>query len=227
MTVSHLMHLRRIAGLGGLVIVAVLTAVLLAGPVAAHHGKGGHAGGDKGTNEAATFTFDVSGDLVGNVTVTKTVNANESLIHTGEPGGADLVLDMGSFLGENAGQSGWDGCFAQRSFSGVLQIVADKNDSGDGRSGFWFMAKGTDGTTDVKYGLSVTLVTIKPPPAAVWPYWLPVVGETATVTTVTGAAWKMNTSNGPGKKVACTGDGTTGGGTGDTLDFTITITRTG
>ena len=44
MTISHLMRLRRIAGLGGLVIVAVLIAAVLAGQVAAHHGRGGHAG---------------------------------------------------------------------------------------------------------------------------------------------------------------------------------------
>lgn len=44
MTISHLMRLRRIAGLGGLLIVAVLIAAVLAGQVAAHHGKGGHAG---------------------------------------------------------------------------------------------------------------------------------------------------------------------------------------
>ena len=44
MTVLESTRLRRLARLGALVTVAVLTAVVLAGPVAAHHGKGAHAG---------------------------------------------------------------------------------------------------------------------------------------------------------------------------------------
>ena len=74
----------------------------------------------------------------------------------------------------------------------------------------------------------VTVVTIEPPTEAIWPYWHPAeVNDIATVTTVSGAPWEVSTTNGPGKKIACTGEGTTGDGTGETLEFTIVITRTG
>ena len=47
--------------------------------------------------------------------------------------------------------------------------------------------------------------------------WLPDVGETVAIT---GGPWDMRLSGGPGKRVACLGEGM-----GDTLDFTIDITR--
>ena len=223
-------RIRRIAGLGGLVIVATLIAAVLAGPTAAHHGKGGHAGGDEGTNETATFTFVVSGDLIGSVTTTiPSINGKERAIGNNPEIGEDLELDMGVFLGNNANSSGWDleKCFAGSEFkftgSGV-GVIADRKNPGDGRSGFWFTAKGTDGTTDVQYKLAGISVDIPLP--AVWPYWLPDVGQTVTVATKVGEPWEMSTTNGPGKSVACTGEGTTGDGTaGGALHFEIAITR--
>ena len=232
MTVPNWIRLRRITGLGALLMLALLAAAMMAGPAVAHHGPGhdgGPPGGDKGTNEAATFTFGVSDDIVGSVKVTKTVSKNQSGIHTGGVG-ADLKLNMSVFVGKNAtstaGVSGadWDNCFAGGPFSGNLAVEADKKDPGTGWVSFWFAAKGKDGTTEIWYNLAVTRVEIEPLPA-VWPYWLPAVGDTVTVTTKAGEPWKLQHNAGPGKKVACTGDGTTGKGTNDTLDFVIAIKR--
>jgi len=227
MIVSHLMHLRTIAGLGGILLVAIMAAVMLAGPAAAHCPSHHHCdGGDKDTGggEAATFEITISGDLGGNVTTTNAnINGKESLIHNNPEIGENLELDMGVFLGNNATSSGWDltKCFAGSDFKftgSAVQVVADKNDTGFGSAGFWFTAKGDDGTTDIKYQLAVTLVTIDP--ADGWPYWLPAVNATSTVT---GGPWEMRHSNGPGKKIACTGEGT--GETEGPLDFAIVITR--
>ena len=225
-------RIRRIAGLGGLVIVAALIAAVLAGPVAAHPGKGGHK--DNGTNEAATFTFDVSRDIVGNVTVTKTVSKNQSAINIGVEDPV-LVRNMDGFLVvHNVGLTGWKTCFAGPFTGSGVQVSADKNDPGFGWAGFWFSAEDKDGKIDIWYHLAVTRVKIEPldPAGAVWPYWLPALNETATVTTVPGAPWKLQHSGGPGRKLACkgegtTGEGTTGDGTGETLHFTILVTRTG
>jgi len=228
MTVPNWIRLRRITGLGALLMLALLAAAMMAGPTAAHHRVGhdpGPGGGDRGTNEAATFKITVSGDLGGNVTTTKAINGKESSIHNNPPDGEDLELDMGVFLGNNATSSGWDllqrnQCFAGSGFKftgSVVQVSADKNDPETGSVSFYFLAKGKDGTTEIWYLLAVTPVTIKPPDGADWPYWLPALNETATVT---GGPWEMSHSGGPGKKVACTGEGT-----GDTLSFVIEITR--
>ena len=233
MIVSHLMRLRRIAGLGALLTVVVLAGVMMAGPATAHHCKGSHPTqppcdeGDRGTNEAATFRMDVLEDLAGSITVIRAINGKESSIQNVPENGEELELNMTGFFGENADLTGRNQCFAGGTFSGALQVSADKNDPGTGWAGFWFTAKGNDGT-EVKYHLSVTPVTIEPPDGAVWPYWLPDVDETATVTTLAhgfGGSWEMQHSGGPGRKVACTGDGATGQRLGDTLAFVIEITR--
>ena len=215
--------------LGGLVIVAALIAVVLAGSATAHRCKGAHASRCAGEAGTPTFKITVSGDLGGNVTTTQ-AQGPESGIHNNPPVGEDLELDMAGFIGHNDGTE-WNTCFDDGSggnqFSGsTVQVAADKDDPGTGRAGFFFTANGTDGT-EVKYHLAVTPVEI-PQPAlpAVWPNWLPdIVGQTVTVTTVTDGAWELQHSNGPGRKVACTVNGTTGEGTGETLHFTIAIKR--
>ena len=225
MTIPKWIRLRRITGLGGLLVVAVMAAVMMAGPAVAHHRAGhdgGPGGGDTGTNEAATFTFVVSGDLAGNVTTTQ--RHGESGIHNIPELGEVLELNMAGFFAK-VSLDGWGNCFVGGTFSVEGAVLADKNVPNTGKAGFHFTALGTDGTTEVKYKLVVTLVTIEPPPEAIWPNWLPALNETATVTTVPGAPWEVSTTNGPGKKLACTGEGTTGKGTGDTLDFTIVVAR--
>ena len=221
-----LLSVARAARIGALLTVAVLAAVMMAGPAAAHCPSHHHCdGGDTGTNEAATFTVDVSVDLLGSVTFNMTVNGNESSIQTrgtGDPPAEHLTLNMAGFLDNVGLPDEWDQCFADSSFEGVLQVSADKNDPG---TGFWFTAEDNDATTEteIKYQLAVTLVTIERLDGAdwgaVWPHWLPDVDDTVIVT---GGPWEMLKGNGPGRKVACTGEGT-----GETLDFTILVTRTG
>ena len=119
MTIPKWIRLRRISGLGGLLVVAVMAAVMMVGPASAHHGKGGHAGGDKGTNETAKFTFVVSGDLAGNVTTTQALG-RESGIHIKPQVGEVLKLNMAGFLYKNVGRpdlTGWGKCFAGGTFA--------------------------------------------------------------------------------------------------------------
>ena len=232
MTIPEWIRPRRITGLGALLMLAMMSAGLLAGPVAAHHCKGSHdfdgcvVGGGTGGVETATFEMDASGNLVGSVEVTQKANV-QSIIHNIPQAGEVFELDMAGFFAKNTStRPDWDECFAgDGTFSVEGGVIAEKNDTNTGQAGFHFTAKGTDGTTDVKYKLVVTFVTIEPPSEAIWPNWLPALNETATVTTVPGAPWEVSTTNGPGKKVACTGDGTTGKGTDDTLDFAIAIER--
>ena len=208
----------RVARIGALLTVAVLAAVMMAGPAEAHHRDWhGGGGGPVEDNETATFTFDVSGDLDGNVTFTRTnINRKESSIHNVPPDGEFLELNMTGFLGNVGALPGWNECFAGGSFSGALQILADRNNPGTGSIDIWFTALGTDGTSGVDYRLSISAQIED---TGNWPYWLPAdVGDSATVT---GGSWEMRHGNGPGKKIACTGEGTT-----QTLDFTILVTRT-
>ena len=81
----------RVARIGTLLAVAVLAAVMMAGPAEAHHRPDhpGGSGGTNGGNETATFDLAASGDLVGIVGVTKTVNGKESSIHNVPPEGED------------------------------------------------------------------------------------------------------------------------------------------
>ena len=130
------------------------------------------------------------------------------------------MLDMTGFRDKviaSGGVTGWGDCLAGGTFSGILEIRADKNDPGTGSTGFWFTAKGADGVTDVQHHLAMTAQIAN---TSNWPYWIPAaVSDTATVT---GGSWEMVHNNGPGRKIACTGEWTT-----ETLDFTILVTRTG
>ena len=209
MTIPQWIRVRRITGLAGLLVVAVMAAVMMAGPAVALH-RGGHdggpGGGDEGTNETATFAVVVSGDLAGNVTTTQK-NGQVSGIHNIPELGEVLELSMAGFFAKVVGRDGWANCFARGTYSVEGGVIADKNVPGTGKASFHFTALGTDGTTEVKYALAVRFVEIESPSEAVWPDWLPGLNESATVTTVDGASWEMKTTNGPGKKVACTGGG--------------------
>ena len=234
MIVSHLMHLRTIAGLVGILLVAIVAAIMLAGPAAAHCDQvplHHHCdGGDTGTDEAATFAVVVLGDIDrnGSFTATQDIGKNESQISFGNSGHGEFIdLDMAGFVGKNPDPD-WDKCFAAGEFKVVGGVSADKNDPGFGWAGFWFMASSTDPTTDIWYHLAVKPVTIGAPvpaadPPAVWPDWLPAEGQTVTVT---GGPWKMQHSGGPGRKVACTGDGMEGTVGDGTLHFEIKIKPT-
>ena len=214
MIVSHLMRLRRIARIGALLTVAVLAAVMMAGPAEAHHRDWhGGGGGPVEDNETATFTFDVSSDLVGNVTFNRTnINGKESSIHNIPPAGEDLLLEMSGFLGEVSLPASWDVCFAGGSFLVTLQITADRKNPGTGSIEFWFTAFGNDETPDVDYHLPMSAQIED---TGNWPYWLPADGESRTVT---GGSWEMGHTGGPGRTVACTGDGG--------LNVTVVVTRT-
>ena len=233
MIVSHLMHLRTIAGLGGILLVAIMVAVMLAGSAGAHHRDGHEKGGgnDTGGGDTATFVITVSGDLGGNVTAaTGNFNGKESGVQNNPPEGEILALSVTGFLVRNGGTE-WNKCFGDGPFAdAIVAVSADKNDPGFGSAAFWFTAKDKDGITDIWYNLWATHVAIDPPDGAVWPYWLPDVGQTVIVATKAGEPWNLKHANGPGRKVACTGDGTTGegatgGGLNDKLHFVITIER--
>ena len=190
-----------------------MAAVMMAGPAGAHHRDWHGPVGPVEGNETATFEFDVSGDLVGIVTFTRTdLNGKESLIHNIPPAGEILLLDMSAFLGEGSLPDSWDVCFAGGSFSGTLQIAADRNNPGTGSIEFWFTAFGDDGTPDVDYHLPMSAQIED---TGNWPYWLPADGESRTVT---GGSWEMGHTGGPGRTVACTGDGG--------LNVTVVVTRT-
>jgi len=180
MIVSHLMRLRTIAGLGALLTVVILAGVMIAGPAAAHcEGVSHHHcdGGDTRGSEPAIFDVVLLGDIDsnGSFTATQDIGKNQSQISFGNSGAGEIIdLDMAGFVGINATSSGWnlDRCFAGSGFKftgSTMQVVADKNDPDTGSAGFWFTAKGADRTTDVKYHLRVTRVTIDPPDGAIWP----------------------------------------------------------
>jgi len=75
---------------------------------------------------------------------------------------------------------------------------------------FFFRALGTDGTTDVDYVLKVFA---KFQPGRPWP---PEDAESKS-NTITGGTFVLAHVNGPGRKVACTGEDELG-------DFSVTIT---
>jgi len=76
---------------------------------------------------------------------------------------------------------------------------------------FFFDAKGTKGNTNVKYVLTVLAEFGE----GDWP------PAPADVITITGTSFVLAHVNGPGKKVACTGEGNL---VDDKFDFRLTVT---
>ena len=219
MSIVRSMRLRRMSGLGVLLMVAVLAAVMMAGPAGATHKNGAeHGGGAPGTTrgkDTLTFKIMVSGDLAGTAFVTGTFPGGGTTIHTER----DMVLDMTVFfLGKNADRPGWKQCFDADSFTGLLHISPNKNGPGDSQVNFSFTARDKLGVADVDYWFkAVGRITDTDD----WPYWLPGPGLSNTVT---GGSWEVH-SGGADKKVACKGEGLEGEGPG-TLSFEILVTRT-
>jgi len=93
-----------------------------------------------------------------------------------------------------------DLCFSTRNIFSIMMVsqVTPSNIE-DAVIRFFFDAKGTNGTTDVSYALRVlgTFERFKP--------WPPTTGNSNTIT---GVSFVLVHGNGPGNKVACTGEGT-------------------
>ena len=158
-------------------------------------------GGGEEPPPPITFTATFSGDDVSGVVELQ--ENFQSSVHSP----VTLIL---SFLKEAPDDGGYTGaqgstCFGGDVFSGGVAITVRSNNLTNAELRMNFDAKGTDGRT-VNYGLGLfgTMAS-----------WPPTTGNDITIT---GGTFEVNHSGGPGKNVACIGEGT--------LAFTAVVKRT-
>ena len=166
------------------------------------HEHGGGGDDDQGTF-AVTFSQDVIGDgvLLG-------PHGGKNGLQQEHNVPVDLPLSL-SFQDKVIGNGAT--CFGTQDIASGMQVSqVTPSNTEDAVIRFFFDAKGTDGT-DVNYGLTVLG---KFQSGAPWP---PTTATTGS-NTITGKTFVLAHSNGPGNKVACTGEGKIG--------FSLTVTRT-
>jgi hypothetical protein len=168
-------------------------ALLLAGPVSAR--------------ETGRFHFSAIGDVVGEDEANNRLKKNNNVLWGSYPPG--MALDISYFQAVNFQNGSGSDCFPDGVYSGPF-VVSQEND-GSALVDFYFVASGTDGSTDHKYVLHL-LGTFDDPGN-----FPPITG---TPIVMSAPAWMMTTEGkGQARKVTCTGDGDAG------FVATVTVTR--
>lgn len=154
-------------------------------------GDGG--GGEEGAQ--ALFDVTITGDVSGGPT-----EGHDSIA-------GQIVVDLFTLDIAAIAAAVPDGatCFPGGSATSVLALTQSSQDADVVRVDIVFKAKGDDGSTDVKYGLSMSGALGGDP-------WLP----TGT-STIDLATWEIGHDSGKGKNVACSGSGAFGATTTATI----------
>lgn len=194
-----------------------------------------HGGGTVDNPVDGTFDARVDGDVA-------SVDGDDGIFHLQGPHGGKNVLqekfgmfaklNLPGLLGSNSDLViNGDKCFSSGGFPSGMQVgqVTPSNTEA-AIIHFFFDAKGTNGTSDVNYVLTVhatfigTFINGTEESVVTWPPPPPPAEGTSKTTIGAPASFVLAHSNGPGNKVACTGEGPLGDD--DTFTFELTVKRT-
>lgn len=155
----------------------------------AHHSNGhGGGGGNGGGEPDPTFAVDIAGDVSGTADATGSIK--------GQIVANPFTLDISAIA---AAVPNGATCFPAGAYTSVLALTQSSQDPDVVDVQMVFKAKGTDGTTDVKYALWMS-------GALQGDDWLPT--GTSTIDLGIGSPdWTIGHDSGKGKNVACTGEG--------------------
>lgn len=160
-----------------------------------HGGGGGNGGGNGGGEPDPVFSVDIAGEVSGSADATESIK--DQIVAN------PFTLDI-TAIRDALGSV----CFPNAAYTSVLALTRSSQDPDVVDVQMVFRAKGTDGTTDVKYALSMS-------GALQGDTWLP--SGTSTIDLGAGSPdWTIGHDSGKGKNLACFGDGE--------LEATVTVT---